>query len=129
MGAGVPGGRKARGGSQVVAAEPQGSGRGSTSPRSSGAVEVAPDVLGPARAGPSSSGGFVRRWHARMCSPAAERSRPAPPAGGGAEVGWESPGPSLQKRAPAPGTRVRSFLRDSDVAVLPCVGHKVWNTL
>lgn len=104
----------------MLAGSPLGIGwGGSTSPTSSGAVEVAPEALCPARAGPSSSGGSARRGPSRKRSPAAERSRPAPPAAGRGEGEGESPGPSPQNSVPAPGTRVRSFLRELDVALLP----------
>ena len=73
-------------------------------PPSSGAVLVAPDALGPARAGPVSSGGLARRWRVLVCTPAAERSCLPPRApsvvrgwGGGGETG---PGPSPQQRGP-----------------------------
>jgi hypothetical protein len=55
-------------------------------PRSSGAVAVAPEAPGLARAGSGPSGGLARRGHERELTPAAERSRPPPPraaAGGG----------------------------------------------
>jgi hypothetical protein len=51
---------------------------GEVYPRSSGAVEVAPEALGPARAGSGSesSVGLAQRWREHEVTPAAERSRP-----------------------------------------------------
>ena len=106
------GGKKSSGGSHSFAGGRRGGGCGGTAaPLSSGAVEVAPETLGPARAGPLSSGGLARRWWTLVCAPAAERSRaPAPVwavmmAGTG---GWRGPssGPSPQKVEPEPLTRL-----------------------
>jgi hypothetical protein len=71
-----------------------------SAPRSSGAIEVAPDALGSARAGSGPSGGLARRWCEPALTPAAERSRAPPPAlrGGGF-------------REPGPGTTRQKFLR------------------
>ena len=111
-GACVPGGRKASGGSHGSAIARKGGGSGGiTAPPSSGVV-VAPDALGPARAGPSSSGGWARRWRVPKGTPAAERSRLPPPAGRrvGGEAEVTGPGPSLQARRrpppPEPVTRL-----------------------
>jgi len=96
-GAALAGGKKAGGGSHsfVIGRSGGGCGGFSTPPLSSGAVKVAPDVLGPARAGPVSSGGFGGRQ--RDSTPAADRSRPPLPTrwGLGSRRG---PGPSPQRR-------------------------------
>jgi hypothetical protein len=104
-------GRKALGGSHSSAVGRSGGGGGGFArpPCSSGAVEVAPDALGPARAGPASSGGFGGRQ--REVTPAADRSRPPPPAGRGGGGSRRSPGPPRQFRRlgpslPEPGTRL-----------------------
>ena len=75
------GGRKAGGGSHSFAAGCGSgiSGGGISAPRSSEAVEVASDALGPARTGPVSWGSRILWGRARVCMPAADRSRPAPP--------------------------------------------------
>ena len=112
VGAGLPGGKKAAGGSHSSAVGRSGGGCGglSTPPLSSRAVKVAPEALGPARAGPALSGGFGGRQ--RDVTPAADRSRPPPfptsavAVGGGSRRG---PGPPLQRRwivaGPEPSTR------------------------
>ena len=72
---------------------------GVTPPLSSRAVKVALEALGPARAGPVSSGGFGGRQ--RDATPAADRSRPLPFLIAAVEVGVGSrqgPGPPLQER-------------------------------
>jgi hypothetical protein len=106
------GGKNSSGGSHSFAGGRRGGGCGGTAaPLSSGAVKVAPETLGPARAGPFSSGGLARRWWTLVCAPAAERSRaPAPVRavmmageGGG---GGPGSGPSPQKVEPEPLTRL-----------------------
>ena len=92
-----PGGRKAGGGSHAVAEGHGSEGGGISAPRTSGAVNGAPEARGPARAGSSPSGGFVRLGRERELTPAAERSREPPPAsreGGSRELG---PGVARQK--------------------------------
>jgi len=136
----VPGGKKASGGSHSLAGSRVAScGGGSTPPRSSGAVEVAPDALGcgsaaapwPARVEAPSSGGLARRQ--RDVTPAAERSRAPPPRV--ARGGWRrvpGPGPPLHERGvprrgpvprPEPGTRSP---RDSAEASWPWCLHSQW---
>ena len=105
-----------------------GSWRGGSAPRLPGAVEVAPGVLRPARAGPHPSGGLARRWRALVCRPAAERSRDPPSVPQGGEGGeGAGPGPPHQKRWPAPGTPSWLFRRSLAVALRPWRGHRVWN--
>ncbi len=65
-----------------------------------GAVAVAPEALGPARAGSGPASGLTRRWRAQECTLATERNRPPPHARG---VGG------------LPGSRARAAEGPSDV--------------
>ena len=93
-----------------------------SAPRSSGAVEVAPDALGPARAGSGPSGGLALRWCEHEPTPAAERSRSPPRVRRRGVVGEPGPGGARQKYLPGmvPGTRKAFSARCLGVAQRPC---------